>query len=77
MQRYSAAAVELALVQNLVETWGEMPPTRGSAFLQQVRDRLQTWEETTVEVQITPSQFFQITGLDPEPVFGELSSLVS
>ncbi len=70
LQSYSAPAIELALVEQLIESWTQLPIIRGMALMDQVRSRLQAWKATTVSIGFTPEQFQQITGLDPEPVFG-------
>lgn len=72
LQHYPAAALELALVEILTETWAMVPLPRGTLFLGRVRDRLQAWKATQIEIRVTPSQFQQITGLDPEPVFSAM-----
>ncbi len=71
LESYPMPAVELALVEVLVENWSKPFPSRGLLFLEQVTDLLRAWKEAaSVAVRVTPDQFQQITGLDPSPVFG-------
>jgi len=70
LQRYPHALIELALVETLVDVWITVPPVRGIAFLDQVQQKLQTWEDQPIYSTLTPDQFNQITGLDPSPIFG-------
>lgn len=61
------AGVEMALVEILVETWQQMPPPRGLAFLQQVETRLHLWQTTALRPTLPPTHFQHITGLHPLP----------
>ncbi|NJK59331.1 MAG: hypothetical protein HC918_02410 [Oscillatoriales cyanobacterium SM2_1_8] len=60
--------VEIALVEILVETWQQMPPPRGLAFLDQVEARLHLWHTTALEPTLPPDHFQHITGLHPQPI---------
>ena len=69
---YPYAQIELALVETLVSSWIQIPAIKGMCFLNQVYDRLKSWENrTNFSSSITPAQFQQITSLDPTPVFGQ------
>lgn len=70
LNSYPTPAIELALVEVLIDSWGKASIPRGKAFLDQARELLNHWKETTVAVRVTPEQFQNITGLDPAPVFG-------
>jgi hypothetical protein len=70
LQTYPMPAIELALVEVLIDSWGKPSLPRGTAFLDKARDLLNHWKETRVAVRITPEQFRNITGLDPSPIFG-------
>ena len=66
VQQYSYNAVELALVEGLVQNWLRYPLPRGLAFLEQIQPRLQAWREATmISTGLTPTQFEQVTGLPP------------
>lgn len=73
LQHYPTALVELALVETLVDNWLRLPLVRGREFLVQTHAQLQQWEDREVISTIAPEQFQQITGLDPNPVFGGAS----
>lgn len=76
--QYPTPLIELALVETLVDRWLTVPLLRGCEFLVQVQAQLQRWEKAIsdcdVEARITstiaPEHFYQITGLDPSPIFG-------
>ncbi|MBD2059614.1 hypothetical protein H6F88_27070 [Oculatella sp. FACHB-28] len=70
LQIYPPPLVELALVETLVDQWSSVPMLRGVEFLTQSHNKLKTWENQPIVSTITPSQFQQIAGLDPTPVFG-------
>ena len=70
LQKYPPALIELALVEILVCSWLRIPPLRGMEFLGEAHQKLQEWESQPIASTITPAQFQQITGLDPQPVFG-------
>lgn len=68
---YPQPLLELALVESLVRGWLRFPMARGLDFLAEVNAQLQHWAiEGQVASFLTSSQFEQITGLDPAPVFG-------
>ncbi|MGP1375197.1 MAG: hypothetical protein ACTS3T_20380 [Almyronema sp.] len=69
LQRYPTPLVELALTEILVQNWLRYPLVRGLAFLNQVHEKLKTWETQPITSAITPIQFQLITGLDPSPIF--------
>jgi hypothetical protein len=70
LQHYPRPLIELALVETLVDAWSAIPMVRGVSFLMKVHDKLKVWESQPIVSTITPSQFKQIAGLDPSPVFG-------
>ena len=70
LKKYPPALIELALVEILVRTWLRIPPMRGMEFLSEAHKKLQEWEIQPIVSKITPAQFQQITGLDPQPIFG-------
>lgn len=66
---YPSPQIELAIAETIVKSWLEIPLVKGMNFLVVVHSHLQSWEGST-QPTITSSQFKQITGLDPIPVFG-------
>jgi hypothetical protein len=70
LDEYPTALIELALVETLVTNWLSLPLQKGCEFLSQVHCQLQGWQVDTIISTITPEQFYQITGLTPEPIFG-------
>ncbi|MEE3717501.1 hypothetical protein V2H45_12125 [Tumidithrix elongata RA019] len=67
---YAPPLIELALIEILVQSWLQIPLIKGIAFIEKVHEQLKSWEYGAIAPKITPSQFRQITGLDPTPVFG-------
>ncbi|NJR40467.1 MAG: hypothetical protein HC781_18590 [Leptolyngbyaceae cyanobacterium CSU_1_4] len=70
LQRYPRPLIELALIETLVDAWLAIPLVRGVSFLIKVHDKLRVWENQPIVSTLTPTQFQQIAGLDPAPVFG-------
>ena len=70
MRQFPLPLVELALVEILVKLWVQVPLVRGVDFLDQAHELLQRWHHHPIVSTITPDQFYQITGLDPFPIFG-------
>jgi hypothetical protein len=70
LEEYPTSLIELALVENLIDNWLKMPMPRGCVFLEQTHQRLRKWENCIVTSTVSPSQFQQVTGLDPRPIFG-------
>jgi hypothetical protein len=69
---YAPPQIELAIVETIVASWLKLPLVKGMEFLVQAHDRLKSWENTdSSKTALTASQFQQITGLDPMPVFGQ------
>jgi len=69
---YAPPQIELAIVETIVASWLKLPLVKGVEFLAQAHDRLKSWENVdTSKTALTASQFQQITGLDPMPVFGQ------
>ena len=68
---FPMSAVELALVETLVQNWLTVPMPRGKSFFEQAETLLKQWKTSEqVETTVSIEQFQQITGLDPAPVFG-------
>lgn len=80
LSTYPTPLVELALVETLVIHWLKVPLLRGQEFLVEVSSLLKEWEhrillnetseEQAIACSVTAAQFYQITGLDPTPIFG-------
>lgn len=70
LQDYPAPLIELALVETLVAHWLRLHHLRGLPFFHKTHQQLQTWEEAPIASTLTPGQFYGITGLDPQPIFG-------
>jgi len=69
---YAPPQIELAIVDTIVASWLKLPLVKGVEFLVEAHDRLKSWENThNSKTALTASQFQQITGLDPMPVFGQ------
>lgn len=68
---YAPPQIELAIVETIVASWLKLPLTKGIEFMEQSHERLRAWENVSnFQTSLTASQFQQITGLDPVPVFG-------
>lgn len=77
LAQYPHGLIELALVETLIKNWLRVPMQKGIPFLTTAHERLKQWqiEPTSIDSphqQLTPSQFSQITGLDPEMAFSTL-----
>jgi hypothetical protein len=76
IKQYPPGLIELALVQTLVKNWLRVPMKKGVSFLLATQDQLNQWQlqakETRLQSSLTPSQFEQITGLDPTGAFVSL-----
>lgn len=70
LERYPSPLLELALVETLADRWLSVPLPRGVEFLKTTQQKLQYWDANPKVPRISPSQFQQIAGLDPTPVFG-------
>lgn len=73
LSAYDPPQIERAIVETIVASWLQLPLTKGMEFIFQTHDRLKSWEadpNKSPKSALTPSQFKQITGLDPTPVFG-------
>ncbi len=75
LQSYPTALIELAFVETLVDAWLRVPLLRGLDLLAQVHQKLQIWEKYPIASTVTSQQFYQITGLDPTPIFGATISI--
>lgn len=79
LAQYPAGLIELALVETLTQNWLTIPMQKGVAFLSSAHERLKQWQaeqrkSDSISVGLTPSQFSQITGLDPNAAFSALKS---
>lgn len=80
MGEYASGLIELALVETLAQRWLTIPMEKGVPFLSSAHERLKQWQhEATSEaksnflpISLSPSQFSQITGLDPSIAFSAL-----
>lgn len=70
LRSYPAPLIELALVETLVSHWLRLHYLRGLPFFQKTHQQLQTWEAAPIVSTLTPVEFYGITGLDPQPIFG-------
>jgi hypothetical protein len=72
---YAPPQIELAIVETIVASWLKLPLIKGTEFIKQAHERLKAWEGiSNFKTSLTGSQFQQITGLDPTPVFGRCHS---
>jgi len=71
MIAYAPPQIELAIVETIVASWLKLPLSKGLEFIEQTHACLKSWENINFKTSLTPSQFQQITGLDPIPVFGQ------
>lgn len=77
LSQYPHGLIELALVETLAKSWLSIPMQKGVAFLSAAHNRLKQWQldQKTLDaadLSLTPSQFSQITGLDPQVAFAAL-----
>lgn len=76
LEQHPPGLIELALVQTLVKNWLSVPMKKGVPFLVIAQDQLNHWqlqsEDDRLASALTPSQFEQITGLDPTVAFTAL-----
>lgn len=70
LQAYAPPQIELALVEVLIEGWRKFPLIRGIQFLERSHELLKSWENKTINPNISATHFRLITGLDPTPIFG-------
>lgn len=82
LAQYPHGLVELALVETLTKNWLSIPMKKGLAFFASAHERLKQWQaeqkdSAAITVALTPSQFSQITGLDPQAAFAPLSAQLS
>lgn len=74
---YPHGLIELALVETLTKSWLTVPMEKGVAFLSKAHNRLKTWQQDQqqhrpIDLNLTPAQFTQITGLDAQAAFDAL-----
>lgn len=77
LQAYAPPQIELALVEILTESWQHFPLMRGVAFLERSHNLLKSWENKAIAPSISAAHFRLITGLDPTPIYGEISPIKS
>ena len=79
LSQYPHGLIELALVETLAKNWLTIPMEKGVTFLSAAHERIKQWQldilhSNTVTIGLTPSQFLQITGLDPQLAFSALAN---
>ena len=79
LAQYPHGLIELALVETLIKNWLRVPMQKGIPFLTTAHERLKQWQAEpapirSLHAQLTPSQFSQITGLDPQAAFSALDN---
>jgi hypothetical protein len=72
LSQYPHGLIELALVETLAKNWLTIPMQKGVTFLAAAHERIKQLQSQALTVGLTPSQFSQITGLDPELAFAAL-----
>lgn len=72
LDQYPYGLIELALVETLVKNWLTVPMEKGVPFLAAAHDWVKQWPIEPLPVILTPAQFEQITGLDPQLAFAAL-----
>ncbi|MGB3789613.1 MAG: hypothetical protein WA949_16505 [Phormidesmis sp.] len=75
LRRYPYGLVELALVDTLIESWLTIPMQKGVPFLTAAHEQIKQWQQGLERIRLTHSQFYQITGLDPEVAFASLEEI--
>lgn len=77
LSQYPHGLIELALVDTLIKNWLTIPMPKGVPFLATAHEQIKQWQieqqQSTQTVNLTHSQFHQITGLDPNTAFAALS----
>lgn len=81
LSQYSPGLIELALVETLTQSWSSVPMQKGIPFLSRVHDRLKQWQlegsgslvNRPLSSSLSPSQFSQITELDPQVAFAAIA----
>jgi hypothetical protein len=66
--RYALPIIELAFAESILDLWTVIPLPRGIEFLDHASQLLQEWDDNGVSCRLMPTDFKQITGLDPAPV---------
>ncbi len=76
LSQYPHGLIELALVETLAKNWLTIPMKKGVAFLTAAHERIKQWQADALTdrltIGLTPSQFSQITGLNPDLAFSAL-----
>ncbi|MGC1309655.1 MAG: hypothetical protein WA885_20730 [Phormidesmis sp.] len=79
--QYPNGLIELALVETLAKSWLTIPMQKGVPFLAIAHQQLNNWQQAAtasaatepLTSALTPAQFSQITGLDPQIAFAALA----
>ena len=77
MDRHALPIIELAFAESILDLWTVIPLPRGISFLDHAHQILQEWAENGVSSRLMPTDFQQITGLDPTPVIQALQKPAS
>lgn len=77
LDQYPHGLIELALVETLVKNWLTVPMAKGVPFLAAAHNWIKQWQLEPLPALLTPAQFEQITGLDPQLAFAALHHLAA
>lgn len=72
LSQYPHGLIELALVDTLTKNWLTIPMQKGIPFLTTAHEQIKRWQANPSDLKnigLTPSQFHQITGLNPNAAF--------
>jgi hypothetical protein len=72
MDGHDLPIIELAFAESILDLWTVIPLPKGILFLDHVHQLLQEWSDNGVSSRLMPSDFQQITGLDPAPIIQAL-----
>lgn len=72
MERHALPIIELAFAESILDLWTVIPLPRGIKFLDHTSQLLQEWADNGISSRLMPSDFKQITGLDPAPIIQAL-----
>lgn len=82
LDQYPPGLIELALVETLIRNWLTIPMQKGVPFLAEAHKQVKQWQikcrrQDLQNIDLTHSQFRQITGLDPDSAFAALEEFRS
>jgi hypothetical protein len=77
MERHALPIIELAFAESILDLWTVIPLPRGIKFLDHANQLLQEWADNGISSRLMPSDFKQITGLDPAPIIQAMQSPTS